>query len=64
VRPAVLVKGADYRIEEVVGREVVEESGGDVLLVSLVPGQSTTGLVRRSVESAGPNKRATKPAES
>jgi rfaE bifunctional protein nucleotidyltransferase chain/domain len=32
VRPAVLVKGADYRIEEVVGREVVEESGGDVLL--------------------------------
>jgi D-beta-D-heptose 7-phosphate kinase / D-beta-D-heptose 1-phosphate adenosyltransferase len=40
---------ADYRIEEVVGREVVEESGGDVRLVSLVPGQSTTGLVRRSI---------------
>ena len=50
VRPAVLVKGADYRIDQVVGRDVVEEAGGDVLLVSLVPSQSTTGLVRRLVE--------------
>ena len=64
VRPAVLVKGADYRIDQVVGREVVEEAGGDVLLVSLVPGQSTTGLVRRSAASAAPGKRATKPVES
>ena len=64
VRPGVLVKGGDYRIEQVVGRDVVEEAGGDVLLVSLVPGQSTTGLVRRSAESRAPNKRATKPAES
>src|SRR6202043_1719366 len=64
VRPAVLVKGADYRIDQVVGRDVVEEAGGDVLLVSLLPGQSTTGLVRRSAESAAPEKRATKPVES
>jgi D-beta-D-heptose 7-phosphate kinase/D-beta-D-heptose 1-phosphate adenosyltransferase len=49
VRPAVLVKGADYQIDQVVGRDVVEEAGGDVLLVNLVPGQSTTGLVRRSI---------------
>ena len=63
VRPAVLVKGADYRIDQVVGRDVVEEAGGDVLLVSLVPGQSTTGLVRRSAESTAPNKRATKPVD-
>ena len=48
VRPAVLVKGADYRIDQVVGRDVVEEAGGDVLLVSLVLGESTTGLVRRT----------------
>jgi D-beta-D-heptose 7-phosphate kinase / D-beta-D-heptose 1-phosphate adenosyltransferase len=64
VRPAVLVKGADYRIDQVIGRDVVEEAGGDVLLVSLVPGQSTTGLVRRSAESTAPGKRATKPVES
>ena len=64
VRPAVLVKGADYRIEQVVGRDVVESAGGDVILVSLVPGHSTTGLVRRSAESAEPPVRLTKTVES
>ena len=52
VRPAVLVKGADYTREEVVGGDVVEAAGGTVILVDLVPGHSTTGLVRRSAESA------------
>jgi D-beta-D-heptose 7-phosphate kinase/D-beta-D-heptose 1-phosphate adenosyltransferase len=45
VRPAVLVKGADYSIDQVVGREIVEAEGGEVVLVELVPGQSTTRLV-------------------
>ena len=62
VRPAVLVKGADYRLDEVVGRELVEAAGGAVLLVDLVPGHSTTGLVRRSAESAEPRLRPTNPA--
>jgi D-beta-D-heptose 7-phosphate kinase / D-beta-D-heptose 1-phosphate adenosyltransferase len=48
VRPAVLVKGADYTPEEVVGREVVEKAGGDVVLVDLVPGHSTTAIVERA----------------
>jgi D-beta-D-heptose 7-phosphate kinase/D-beta-D-heptose 1-phosphate adenosyltransferase len=48
VRPAVLVKGADYRREDVVGREVIEAAGGDVILVDLVPGHSTTQMVQRS----------------
>src|ERR1700728_2414468 len=48
VRPAVLVKGADYKRDEVVGREVVEAAGGDVLLVELVPGHSTTAIVARA----------------
>jgi D-beta-D-heptose 7-phosphate kinase/D-beta-D-heptose 1-phosphate adenosyltransferase len=47
VRPAVLIKGADYKREDVVGREVVEAAGGQVVLVNLVPGQSTTNIVRR-----------------
>jgi D-beta-D-heptose 7-phosphate kinase / D-beta-D-heptose 1-phosphate adenosyltransferase len=63
VRPAVLVKGADYRREDVVGRDVVESAGGDVILVSLVPGHSTTGMVQRSAESTRPPVRTTKPAE-
>jgi D-beta-D-heptose 7-phosphate kinase / D-beta-D-heptose 1-phosphate adenosyltransferase len=48
VRPAVLVKGADYTRDEVVGREVVEDAGGDVILVDLVPGHSTTAMVERA----------------
>jgi D-beta-D-heptose 7-phosphate kinase/D-beta-D-heptose 1-phosphate adenosyltransferase len=49
VRPKVLVKGADYRIDEVVGRETVEADGGEVILVDLVPGHSTSALVERSL---------------
>jgi D-beta-D-heptose 7-phosphate kinase / D-beta-D-heptose 1-phosphate adenosyltransferase len=47
----VLIKGADYT-REAVGGNVVEAAGGAVMLVDLVPGHSTTGLVRRSAESA------------
>jgi D-beta-D-heptose 7-phosphate kinase/D-beta-D-heptose 1-phosphate adenosyltransferase len=47
LRPMVLVKGADYRVDQVVGRELVEAGGGSVILVDLVPGHSTTGLVGR-----------------
>lgn len=67
VRPSVLVKGADYRLEEVVGHELVEGWGGDVILVSIVPGQSTTGLVERSARSAQASvlpKRSITPARS
>jgi D-beta-D-heptose 7-phosphate kinase/D-beta-D-heptose 1-phosphate adenosyltransferase len=52
VRPTVLVKGADYRIDEVVGREVVEVDGGKVILIELVPGHSTSALVDRPRQPA------------
>jgi len=45
LKPDVLVKGADYRLEEVVGRKTVASYGGKVSLVSLLKGYSTTGLV-------------------
>ena len=48
VRPKVLVKGADYRRDQVIGHEIVEAAGGEVMLVDLVPGHSTTTLVSRS----------------
>ena len=48
VRPKVLVKGGDYRREEVVGHEVVEAQGGEVIMVDLAPGFSTTDIVQRS----------------
>jgi len=48
VRPKVLAKGSDYRREEVVGRDLVEREGGEVILVDLVPGFSTTRIVHKS----------------
>jgi D-beta-D-heptose 7-phosphate kinase/D-beta-D-heptose 1-phosphate adenosyltransferase len=48
VRPQVLVKGGDYTKDQVVGRELVEASGGEVLIVDTLPDRSTTRLVERS----------------
>jgi len=47
VRPHVLVKGGDYRLDQVVGRELMEATGGRVVLVPLTPEKSTTALVER-----------------
>jgi D-beta-D-heptose 7-phosphate kinase/D-beta-D-heptose 1-phosphate adenosyltransferase len=47
VQPDVLVKGADYAHKVIVGRTVVEAGGGRVELVPLLPGWSTTELLRR-----------------
>ena len=52
LRPDVLVKGADYRIEKVVGAELVQSWGGTVLLVELQQGHSTTGTIRRMTDPA------------
>ncbi|MCF8106452.1 MAG: D-glycero-beta-D-manno-heptose-7-phosphate kinase [Desulfohalobiaceae bacterium] len=45
IKPDVLVKGADYAGKQVVGREVVEACGGEVVLVDLEEGLSTTKLL-------------------
>lgn len=47
VRPDVLVKGADYAINEVVGGDFVQSYGGRVALAELVPNQSTSNFVGR-----------------
>lgn len=48
LRPDVLVKGADWAIERIVGRDDVERLGGRVVRVELVPGRSTTGLIQQA----------------
>jgi D-beta-D-heptose 7-phosphate kinase / D-beta-D-heptose 1-phosphate adenosyltransferase len=50
VRPSVLVKGGDYTHEQVVGHEIVEANGGEVMLVDILAGFSTTSLVKRARE--------------
>jgi D-beta-D-heptose 7-phosphate kinase/D-beta-D-heptose 1-phosphate adenosyltransferase len=50
--PDVLIKGADYAIDQVVGGDIVTAAGGRVVLAELVPGQSTTGIIARMREPA------------
>ena len=45
--PDVLVKGADWAIDRIVGREEVEAAGGRVVRVPLVEGRSTTSILER-----------------
>jgi D-beta-D-heptose 7-phosphate kinase/D-beta-D-heptose 1-phosphate adenosyltransferase len=45
--PDILIKGADYTIDRVVGADVVQKAGGRVVLVDLVAGKSTTGTIGR-----------------
>jgi D-beta-D-heptose 7-phosphate kinase/D-beta-D-heptose 1-phosphate adenosyltransferase len=48
--PDVLVKGGDYHLDGIVGREVVEQAGGDVRVLHLVEGYSTTNILNRLKE--------------
>ena len=59
IRPDVLVKGEDWRDKGVVGREFVEARGGRVVLAPLLPGRSTTSILKRSAKPApnGPAER-------
>ena len=50
IKPSVLVKGGDYTREQVVGHEVVIAGGGEIVLVDILPGHSTTSLVKRARE--------------
>ncbi len=47
LRPDLLVKGADYSLDQVVGAEAVQAAGGRVLLAEIAPGHSTTGTLRK-----------------
>jgi D-beta-D-heptose 7-phosphate kinase/D-beta-D-heptose 1-phosphate adenosyltransferase len=47
IRPQLLVKGDDYRLDEVVGADFVKSLGGEVLLAKVVPGYSTTATITR-----------------
>ncbi|MEJ2672362.1 MAG: D-glycero-beta-D-manno-heptose 1-phosphate adenylyltransferase [Deltaproteobacteria bacterium] len=47
LQPDILVKGGDYRLDQIVGREAVEALGGKVLALPFLPGYSTSALIRR-----------------
>jgi D-beta-D-heptose 7-phosphate kinase/D-beta-D-heptose 1-phosphate adenosyltransferase len=53
LEPDVLVKGGDWSVETVVGREVVERRGGRVVIVPLTEGASTTNVIGKVLEAYG-----------
>lgn len=48
--PDILVKGADWKIENIVGRDIVESSGGKVITIDFVNDQSTTNIIKTVLE--------------
>jgi D-glycero-beta-D-manno-heptose 1-phosphate adenylyltransferase len=52
ILPSILVKGADWAPNEVVGREQVEAAGGRVVSIPLAPGYSTTRLLQKIRKAA------------
>jgi rfaE bifunctional protein nucleotidyltransferase chain/domain len=50
LQPDVLVKGGDWPIEKIIGRDIVEKRGGQVISVGYIEGASTTGLIEKIVQ--------------
>ena len=50
LKPQILVKGADWPKKRIVGRQIVEEYGGRVVRIPLVPGASSTGIIGKIVQ--------------
>jgi len=52
--PDVLVKGSDWKLSDVVGRDVVESNGGSVVTIPIVERTSTTGIIQTVLDRFGP----------
>jgi len=53
LKPDILVKGSDYDLEQIVGRDVVEASGGRVETIELVPDRSTSKIIQTILQRFG-----------
>jgi D-beta-D-heptose 7-phosphate kinase/D-beta-D-heptose 1-phosphate adenosyltransferase len=53
VRPDILVKGADYTVENIVGSDFVRTYGGKIRRIRLTPGRSTTDVIKRLRQPKG-----------
>lgn len=51
--PDILVKGADWAIDKIVGRDIVEANGGEVKTISFVTDQSTTNIIQTILDRYG-----------
>jgi rfaE bifunctional protein nucleotidyltransferase chain/domain len=48
--PDILVKGSDWDISKIVGREIVEATGGKVITIDFIPNRSTSSIIDRIME--------------
>jgi rfaE bifunctional protein nucleotidyltransferase chain/domain len=55
VQPDVLAKGADWKYDQIIGREIVEQNGGQVVRIALVPDMSTTTIINLILSRFGGN---------
>ncbi len=55
VRPDILVKGSDYKLEEIVGHDIVREMGGKVFTLDIVKGYSTSTIINKLEGGKGIN---------
>jgi D-beta-D-heptose 7-phosphate kinase/D-beta-D-heptose 1-phosphate adenosyltransferase len=55
--PDILVKGADWKVDEIVGKDVVESRGGKVKTIRFIHGRSTTNTIERVLRTYRPNGR-------
>lgn len=61
IQPDILVKGGDYREDEVVGRDIVHQAGGRVEIIPIVDNVSTSDLIRSILQQNGTDSREPKP---
>jgi len=53
IQPDVLVKGGDWKIEQIIGSDIVKRRGGEVLSLSFIEGKSTTKIIDKVVSNNG-----------
>ncbi len=53
--PDVLVKGADWSVEAIVGKDVVEAAGGTVQTLEFLPNRSTSSIIQKIIQAAAPH---------
>lgn len=47
IQPDVLIKGADYKVEQIVGHDIVQAKGGQVITLEFLPGFSTSAIEKK-----------------
>ncbi len=54
VVPDILVKGADWGVDEIVGKDIVEAAGGSIHTIEFLPNRSTTNIIKKIIEGTAP----------